>query len=240
MLQAMTRRAPILAILALGLVSGAAIRAATSGAHKEADALAAYVASRFPDGSIDVCLSAFEGTVIDLETRTTLAAGLASLETTNTGRAMGIAQSGENPLLQRVHLDCPNSPKSSPIIKRDVQADGQGPFQFLPAGGEYVKEKGAIDLQVVVVPQTVAASVGDGWRERIAPFDFLEIDDRDFAHLTSAVLVGEDELRDSTTLTRILNLAVGFDAIPDYRPFVDGRCVVDDVKLCGPEIGAAQ
>lgn len=202
-----------------------------------ADAIGEYVSQRFPDGAVDVCATA-HNVVIAAKERDALAAAVESLDSTSVGMKMGIASNATHPTPKRVVVECAGKPGGSLVERRAIQVAGRPESEFRPLGGRFREVPGNIDLYVVVVPQADANSVGNGWQDRIQPYDYQFVSDTEFWHLNSALLIGEEELNDPALLRRMLVVAMGFERLPEYRPLIDGICIAKDDVLCGPEIGS--
>ena len=176
-------------------------------------------AAGIPDGSLDVCAWFFDGAKGDAQA---VATSLDAVDRTALGGRLQLVALGS-----QAAGDCAGRPADAGIRGG----------QFLPQrtdGGGVSARRGAIDLWVFVVPQAAADSLGRTWRDRRVAWEATRQGDAT-AEVTSAVLIGDEELADAATLRRFLIVGLGLAEAPDARPNIDGSCVPSGDASCGTD-----
>lgn len=221
-------------ILATGILAASAFVAtvAIGGTDSGTSAPTAFAAT-IPDGELDVCVWTFDGAAADLDA---VGQRLAEIDDTPLGDRLGLGVLGAD-----TSNDCPGKPSSSGVRMLDGPKGPKNVFAPQREGATgLVEARGGTDLWVFVVPQAVAESVGDTWLDRRVGWEAAAIPGGGLAEVSSAVLLGDEELRDVRTLTRFLIVGLGLATYPDARPYVDGTCRDAAPKECGTDIADAK
>jgi hypothetical protein len=210
----------LIVVVAVGVVTGVL---ASSDGQPEVVEQADPVARAFADGSLDVCVWQFDGAGVDL---TSVGRRLSEVK-----RSPAAMDGGYDELSERVRGQCSGRPGGGSAA---FVTDNRQPREIKRQFALEATRGDNADMWLFVVPQATADSLGDEWRDRRIPWRGTSPYKGLWVETAGAILLGEEEASDPSTVRRALLFGLGIQAVPSGRPYVDGRCAAPDGKDCPP------